>query len=76
MLVAKKKSLFDDRPMEIQELTYIIKQVQCTHALNFCILYLFIYFLIGNIHVLVTAYKPFLSVAILQRTFSYTLDFV
>ena len=26
--VAKKKSLFDDRPMEIQELTYIIKQVQ------------------------------------------------
>lgn len=26
MLVAKKKSLFDDRPMEIQELTYIIKQ--------------------------------------------------
>ena len=28
MLVAKKKSLFDDRPMEIQELTYIIKQVQ------------------------------------------------
>ena len=27
LLVAKKKSLFDDRPMEIQELTYIIKQV-------------------------------------------------
>jgi len=27
ILVAKKKSLFDDRPMEIQELTYIIKQV-------------------------------------------------
>jgi len=26
ILVAKKKSLFDDRPMEIQELTYIIKQ--------------------------------------------------
>jgi len=26
MVVAKKKSLFDDRPMEIQELTYIIKQ--------------------------------------------------
>ena len=24
--VAKKKSLFDDRPVEIQELTYIIKQ--------------------------------------------------
>lgn len=24
-LVAKKKSLFDDRPVEIQELTYIIK---------------------------------------------------
>lgn len=24
-LVAKKKSLFDDRPAEIQELTYIIK---------------------------------------------------
>lgn len=29
-VVAKKKSLFDDRPMEIQELTYIIKQVHCT----------------------------------------------
>ena len=29
MPVAKKKSLFDDRPMEIQELTYIIKQVHC-----------------------------------------------
>ncbi|CAH3021264.1 unnamed protein product [Porites evermanni] len=25
-ILAKKKSLFDDRPMEIQELTYIIKQ--------------------------------------------------
>lgn len=25
ILVAKKKSLFDDRPTEIQELTYIIK---------------------------------------------------
>ena len=26
-LVAKRKSLFDDKPVEIQELTYIIKQV-------------------------------------------------
>jgi syntaxin 5 len=26
LVVAKKKSLFDDRPVEIQELTYIIKQ--------------------------------------------------
>lgn len=25
-LVAKRKSLFDDKPIEIQELTYIIKQ--------------------------------------------------
>lgn len=25
-LLAKKKSIFDDRPHEIQELTYIIKQ--------------------------------------------------
>ena len=25
-LVCKKRSLFDDRPVEIQELTYIIKQ--------------------------------------------------
>jgi syntaxin 5 len=24
--VAKRKSLFDDKPVEIQELTYIIKQ--------------------------------------------------
>lgn len=27
MLVAKRKSLFDDKAVEIQELTYIIKQV-------------------------------------------------
>lgn len=26
-LVAKRKSLFDDKAMEIEELTYIIKQV-------------------------------------------------
>ena len=26
-ILAKKKSLFDDRPVEIQDLTYIIKQV-------------------------------------------------
>ena len=32
--MAKKKSLFDDRPMEIQELTYIIKQVHCLTSAN------------------------------------------
>lgn len=27
--VAKRKSLFDDKAVEIEELTYIIKQVSC-----------------------------------------------
>lgn len=30
-LVAKRKSLFNDKPKEIQELTYIIKQVGCLY---------------------------------------------
>ena len=58
MLVAKKKSLFDDRPMEIQELTYIIKQVQCTQVLY-------------NIIFISISLQSLLSVAILQCTFSY-----
>ncbi len=29
VLVAKRKSLFDDKAVEIEELTYIIKQVSC-----------------------------------------------
>lgn len=29
-IVAKRKSLFDDKAVEIEELTYIIKQVSCT----------------------------------------------
>ena len=33
-ILAKKKSLFDDRPVEIQDLTYIIKQVRCRFAME------------------------------------------
>ena len=66
MLVAKKKSLFDDRPMEIQELTYIIKQACVMHSCTqFLYNIIFKSFLKGN-RLVVTAYKSLLPVAKLQ----------
>lgn len=46
-LVAKRKSLFDDKAVEIEELTYIIKQVSLIVSMSinvaFFVLYLWMY---------------------------------
>lgn len=38
-LVAKRKSLFDDKAVEIEELTYIIKQVSVFFISRYTVLY-------------------------------------